>query len=82
MVAPMSLANTMRTPANQQAFSLANVFHSITPPTWPFRTATAPLMPAQQNFIQPNQNPGLNFFPTSGLAPATNNPYIINKAWN
>jgi len=82
MIAPMSLANTMRTPSKQQSFSLANVFHNITPPTWPFRTATAPVLPASQNSIQPIQYPGLNFFPTSAQYPTTNNPYIIHKAWN
>ena len=54
MTKVMSLSNTMRRPAQQQAFSLANVFHGFTMPSWPPKVATPTVLPSSQNFPTTN----------------------------
>ncbi len=80
---PVNLANMLRTPTQPTPFSLTNVFHNFTMPSWPPRIATStPVVPPQNNMIQPNQYPKLNPFPTTPSYPLQNNPYIITRPSN
>jgi hypothetical protein len=79
---PQNLQNMLRTPSQQQAFSLTNMFRSFSLPTWPPRVANTPMLPAQANQFQPQQNAKLNFFPTSGAYPTQGNPYIVSRPTN
>jgi hypothetical protein len=79
---PQNLQSMLRTPSQQQAFNLGNIFRSFSLPLGQPRVANAPMLPAQANRFQPQQNPNLNFFPSSGAYPTKNNPYIVSRPTN
>ena len=58
----MNVSSAFRTPSQTKTFSLSNIFHKISMPTWPPRIATPTFLSPQSNPFQPNPILGKNPF--------------------
>ncbi len=58
----MNVSTAFRTPTQQKAFSLGNVFPKISMPTWPPRIGTPSILSQKNNPFQPNPILGKNPF--------------------
>jgi hypothetical protein len=58
----MNVSTAFRTPSQQKAFSLTNVFPKISMPSWPPKIATPSILSQKNNPFQPNPVLGKNPF--------------------
>src|SRR5262249_4829457 len=59
---PIDTSNAFRTPRQPKAFSLTNLFHKFTLPSWPPKVASAPILPADKNPFQKVPPKPVNIF--------------------